>query len=129
MEISGQYLQYSKYTALGGTLEENSFSLLEYDARMRINERTFGRLKDLETQPEEVEMCVYKLIGILNSYSSYSESKKGISSESTDGYSISYVGADKSIVESMEKEVSDVINAYLSNVLVDNVPVLFRGVK
>lgn len=129
MEISGQYLEYSKYTSLGGTLEETPFSILEYNARMKIDERTFGRLKDLEKQPEEVEMCVFSLIKTLDSYSSYTENNKSIASESTDGYSVSYKGASKEITEAMNKEIEDIINTYLSNVLVDNIPVLYRGVK
>ena len=129
MEISGQYLEYSEYTALGGTLANTPFSILEYNARMKIDERTFGRLKDLETQPEEVKMCVFSLIKILNSYSSYTENNKSIDSERTDGYTISYKGASKEITEAMNKEIEDIINTYLSNVLVDNIPVLYRGVK
>ena len=129
MEISGQYLEYSEYTSLGGTLEETPFSILEYNARMKIDERTFGRLKDLETQPQEVKMCVFSLIKTLDSYSSYTENNKSISSESTDGYSVSYKGASKEITEAMNKEIEDIINTYLSNVLVDNIPVLYRGVR
>lgn len=129
MEISGQYLEYTEYTSLGGTLEETPFSILEYNARMKIDERTFGRLKDLETQPQEVKMCVFSLIKTLDSYSSYTENNKSIASESTDGYSISYKGASKEITEAMNKEIEDIINTYLSNVLVDNIPVLYRGVK
>lgn len=129
MEISGQYLEYSEYTSLGGTLEETPFSILEYNARMKIDERTFGRLKDLDTQPEEVKMCVFSLIKTLDSYSSYTENNKSIASENTDGYSVSYKGASKEITEAMNKEIEDIINTYLSNVLVDNIPVLYRGVR
>lgn len=128
MNISGQYLEYSEYTSLGGTLEETPFSILEYNARMKINERTFGRLINLETIPEEVKMCVFNLINTLDSYSSYSESKKGVASENTDGYSISYTGANKTIVEAMNSEIEDIIKTYLSNVSVDNTPVLYRGI-
>lgn len=129
MTISGKYLEYSEYTELGGTLEETPFSLLEHNARMKIDERTFGRLKDLETQPQEVKLCVFSLIRTLDSYSSYTENNKSIASESTDGYSVSYKGASKEITEAMNKEVEDIINTYLSNILVDNIPVLYRGVK
>ena len=129
MTISGQYLTFSEYQSLGGTLTETPFSILEYNARMKIDERTFGRLKDLDTQPEEVKMCVYNLINTLNSYSSYSESKKGVASENTDGYSISYAGANKGITEAMEKETEDTINTYLANTKVDGVPVLYRGIE
>lgn len=129
MEISGQYLEYTEYIDLGGTLDQTPFSILEYNARMKIDERTFGRLKNLDTQPEEVKMCVFSLIGILNGYESYNGTNKNVASESIDGYSVSYVGANKNVNEAMNKEIEDTINTYLSNVLVDNIPVLFRGVK
>lgn len=129
MEISGQYLEYDEYIELGGTLDQTPFSLLEYNARMKIDERTFGRLKGLEEEPQEVKLCVFSLIRILDSYSSYTENNKSIASESTDGYSVSYKGASKEITEAMNKEIEDIINTYLSNVLVDNIPVLYRGVK
>lgn len=129
MVISGQYLTYSEYQSLGGTLDQNSFSLLEYNARMKIDERTFGRLKDLDEQSEEVKLCVYSLINTLNSYSSYNDSDKGVNSESIDGYSVSYTSADKKINEAKNTEIEDTINTYLANTLIDNTPVLFRGVR
>ena len=128
MEISEQYLTYSEYTTLGGTLAQTPFSILEYNARMKIDERTFGRLKNQETQPEEVKMCVFNLIQTLNSYTSYYESNKNISSENIDGYSVSYKGADSNVNDAMNKEIEDIINTYLSNTVINNVPVLYRGV-
>ena len=44
MEFTGQYLTYQEYLALGGTLEEMPFNLLEFDARKRIDKRTLERL-------------------------------------------------------------------------------------
>lgn len=129
MEISGQYLTYKEYKALGGTLDETPFTLLEYNARRKIDERTFGRLEEIENIPEEVKMCEYNLIEVLNSYSSYASENKGISSESTDGYSISYQSPQKSIIEAKNSELDDIIQTYLSTTKIDNIPVLYRGVK
>ena len=89
MEFKGQYLTYQEYLALGGTLDEMPFILLEFDARKRIDKRTFGRLVDKGQEYQEVKLCVYNMITILNSYSSYDTQNKAISSESIDGYSIS----------------------------------------
>ena len=127
MEFKGQYLAYQEYLALGGTLEEMPFNLLEYNARKKIDERTFGRLVDREQEYQEVKLCVYNMITTLNSYSSYDTQNKAISSESTDGYSISYGTPQKSIIEAKNSELEDVINSYLANVVIDNVPVLYRG--
>ena len=127
MEFKGQYLTYQEYLALGGTLEEMPFNLLEYNARKKIDERTFGRLVDKGQEYQEVKLCVYNMITTLNSYSSYDTQNKAISSESTDGYSISYGTPQKSTTEAKNSELEDIINSYLDNVVIDNVPVLYRG--
>lgn len=127
MEFNGQYLTYQEYQLLGGTLEEMPFNLLEFDARKRIDKRTFGRLVDKGQEYKEVKLCIYNMIITLNSYSSYDTQNKAISSESTDGYSISYGTPQKSITEAKNSELEDIIDTYLSNLIVDDVPVLYRG--
>ena len=127
MEFEGQYLTYQEYQLLGGTLEEMPFNLLEFDARKRIDKRTFGRLVDKGQEYKEVKLCIYNMIITLNSYSSYDTQNKAISSESTDGYSISYGTPQKSITEAKNSELEDIIDTYLSNLIVDDVPVLYRG--
>ena len=127
MEFEGQYLTYQEYKALGGTLDEMPFNLLEFNARMKIDERTFGRLINKGQKYQEVKLCVYNMITTLNSYSLYDTQNKAISSESTDGYSISYGTPQKSITEAKNSELEDVIDTYLSNLIVDDVKVLYRG--
>lgn len=127
MEFEGQYLTYQEYKALGGTLDEMPFNLLEFNARMKIDERTFGRLVDKGQEYKEVKLCIYNMITTLNSYSSYDTQNKAISSESTDGYSISYGTPQKSTTEAKNSELEDVIDTYLSNLIVDDVKVLYRG--
>ena len=127
MEFKGQYLTYQEFKTLGGTLDEMPFNLLEFNARMKIDERTFGRLVNKGQEYQEVKLCVYNMITTLNSYSSYDIQNKAISSESTDGYSISYGAPQKSTTEAKNSELEDVINSYLANVIIDNVPVLYRG--
>lgn len=127
MEFKGQYLTYQEFKTLGGTLDEMPFNLLEYNARKKIDERTFGRLVDKGQEYQEVKLCVYNMITTLNSYSSYDTQNKAISSESTDGYSISYGTPQKSTTEAKNSELEDVINSYLANVVIDDVPVLYRG--
>ena len=127
MEFKGQYLTYQEYLALGGTLDEMPFNLLEFNARKKIDERTFGRLIDKGQEYKEVKLCIYNMITTLNSYSSYDTQNKAISSESTDGYSISYGTPQKSVTEAKNSELEDVIDTYLSNLIVDDVRVLYRG--
>ena len=66
MEFKGQYLTYQEFKALGGTLDEMPFNLLEYNARKKIDERTFGRLVDKGQEYKEVKLCVYNMITTLN---------------------------------------------------------------
>ena len=127
MEFEGQYLTYQEYQLLGGTLEEMPFNLLEFNARKKIDERTFGRLVDKGQEYQEVKLCIYNMIITLNSYSSYDTQNKAISSESTDGYSISYGTPQKSTTEAKNSELEDIIDTYLSNLIVDDVSVLYRG--
>ena len=127
MEFEGQYLTYQEYLALGGTLEEMPFNLLEYNARKKIDERTFGRLVDKGQEYQEVKLCVYNMITTLNSHSSYDTQNKAISSETIDGYSVSYGTPQKSTTEDKNSELEDIMNSYLANIVIDNVPVLYRG--
>jgi hypothetical protein len=127
MEFKGQYLTYQEYLALGGTLDEMPFNLLEFNARKKIDERTFGRLVDKGQEYKEVKLCIYNTIITLNSYSSYDTQNKAISSESTDGYSISYGTPQKSTTEAKNSELESIIDTYLSNLILDDVPVLYRG--
>ena len=127
MEFKGQYLTYEEYQSLGGSLDQTPFNLLEYNARKKIDERTFGRLIDKGQEYQEVKLCVYNMITTLNSYSLYDTQNKAISSENTDGYSVSYGTPQKSTTEAKNSELEVSIDTYLSNLIIDNVPVLYRG--
>ena len=133
MEFNGQYLKYNEYLELGGSVAETPFNILEFEARRKIDERTFGRLKGIENIPVEVKMCVYALINTLNSYSmdSTSSRNKNIASESTDGYSVSYASGSQvqEIVKSKSVELNEIIRTYLLNVIVNNEHILYVGVK
>lgn len=131
MEFSGQYLTYNEYRALGGTIELTPFNLLEFEARRKIDERTLGRLKNVASVPQEVKMCVFALINSINSYgSSTSGNNKNIASESTDGYSVSYVtgGTIQEMIQSKSVELNDIINTYLIGVIVNGEHIMYAGV-
>lgn len=127
MEFKGQYLTYQEYLALGGTLDEMPFNLLEYNARKKIDERTFGRLVDKGQEYQEVKLCVYDMIITLKSYSDYEAQNKAISSESIDGYSISYGTPQTSFIETKISQLNVSIDTYLANLVIDGIPVLYRG--
>ena len=136
MEIKGQYLAYAEYRGLGGTLNLVPFNLLEFEARKQVDKYTFGRLINLEEQVQEVKLCIYNLVGLIDKYvkenTITTEEGKNIASENIDGYSVTYntpkLTDIKSVIESKETEVMDIIETYLSTCkLEDGTPYLYRG--
>ena len=129
MEFTKHYLTYAEYKGLGGTLEETPFNLLELEAQKNIDRYTFGRLENLDTQINEVKVCDYKLIELLNTYSFYDNQNKSISSENTDGYSISYSQATENVSKAKINEIKGIIKTYLAECkLEDGTPYLYVGV-
>lgn len=130
MEFSGQYLTYLEYQALGGTLDQTPFNLLEFEARNQIDLRTHNRLINEETIPQKVKMCDFHLIEKINSYAEATSKASGnIASESTDGYSITYITAAqiKEIVKSKNAELQDIILSDLYGVVVNNEHIIYNG--
>lgn len=136
MEFEGQYLTYEDYKALGGTLNDQMpFNLLEFESRKQIDKRTQNRLKEIEYEelPQEVKLCDYALINSVNNYlvtTSNITEKGNVASESTDGYSISYVNASQisDIIKSKSSELDDIIRTYLLGLIVNDEHVMYVGV-
>lgn len=129
MEFGKKYLKYEEYKYFGGTLTETPFNILELEARKQIDKYTSGRLKNLEKQLPEVKTCMYRLIETLQSYEIYSKQNKAISGESTDGYSISYSGANENVSKAKLNEIKDIIKSELAECYLDNgTPYLYVGV-
>ena len=133
MEFSEQYLTYEEYKALGGTLDLTPFNLLEFESRRRIDIKTLNSLKGTKDIPQEVKVCVYKLI---NSISGYDKSlnnvanKGNVASENTDGYSVSYItsGQINAIINSKSAELDEIIDTYLLGVVVNGEHIMYCGV-
>ena len=129
MEFKNQYLSYEEYKSLGGTLGEMPFNILELKARQVINERTQNRLKNIAEIPQEVKICVYDLINTMNKYNlSNNSTSSNISSENTDGYSVTYKSGTE-LTEEQKKKYDDVMETDLYGVIVDNTPILYLGVN
>ena len=127
MEFKGQYLTYQEYLALGGTLDEMPFNLLEFNARKEIDSRTQKRFVGIGNEYEEVKLCVNDLIPVVKSYNEFFTQNKTIVNENTDGYSISYGTPQTSYTEAKNKEIDDIIYKYLYGVIVNNEHALFIG--
>lgn len=132
MTFENQYLTYVEYQELGGQqIGETPFNLLEYEARKQIDLRTQNRLKNLETIPDEVKMCMFNLINKIKSYDATIEDASNVANESIDGYSISYITSTQigEIVASKNIELQDIIMNDLYGVIVNNEHLIFNGVE
>lgn len=128
MAFNEQYLTYAEYKELGGSLDQMPFQILEFEAKKEIDKNTFGRIKEIKNQKQEVKLCVFELIKTLNSYKVKENENKSVSSESIDGYSISYNNQLESNLKAQGIEVNKIIKTYLSDCkLEDGTPYLYRG--
>lgn len=127
MEISGQYLTYEEYLALGGTLDETPFKLLEFEARREIDLRTKNRLVGKDNIPDEVKLCLYNLINTISLYAS--DTNRYVSSETVGNYSVSYgSGANfREILKSKAEEVDDIVRTQLYGVIFENEHIIYIG--
>ena len=133
MEFSGQYLTYDEYKALGGTLSEMPFNLLEFEARKKIDNRTQNRIKYMVSKPEEVKLCVNAMINTLVQYviDSSKGINKNVASESIDGYSVSFITGSQvqEAIKSKKSELEEIMQTYLGDIRTrDNIPVLYLGI-
>lgn len=132
MTFEGQYLTYAEYQALGGSaIGEMPFNLLEFEARKKIDEKTFNRLKNVDEIPQEVKICEYNLINSIKSYAdSDSTIGKNVASENTDGYSISYVSPSQisDLVNAKNDELDDIILTYLFGIVINGEHIIYTGV-
>ena len=129
MEFNNLYLTYEEYQDLGGTLAETPFNLLEYQAQLRVDDYTFGRLKNLESQVQQVKLCIFELMSTLEGYAkANANANKGISSENIDGYSVSYSNVNSDLSDFQNKGIRNIIEHYLSECkLEDGTPYLYLG--
>lgn len=128
MSFEGQYLTYSEYQSLGGTLDETPFNIAEFYSRREIDLRTLNRLIGVEEIPNEVKLCTYNLINLIDKYRNQNTSN-GLASESVGDYSVSYITDYKQIISNKSSEIEDVIIRDLYGVIVNNEHLIYIGVK
>lgn len=134
MTFEGQYLTYAEYQELGGSaIGEMPFNLLEFEARRNIDIRTQNRLQGATDIPNEVKLCEFSLINEIKRYaeSENANTNMNVSSESTDGYSITYLTIDKirDVVSSKNTEIQTTIETYLTGVVYNKEHIIYCGIK
>lgn len=129
MEFSEHYLNYEEYKSLGGTLDIMPFNILEFECRKIIDARTQNRLKGIDVIPQEVKMCMYAMMNVLNK--SISEYNSNVASENIDGYSVTYLSPQqiREAIITKNAELEDIIFSYLMHVVVNKTSILYLGVK
>ena len=128
------YLTYDEYKSMGGTLDVTTFTTYEYDAEVEVNNKTFNRLRNEETIPEEVKRCMYKLIELVCTKSKlFANEQEGrgyqLASQSNDGVSSTYVTFTASeLLEKSQMEVEHTVKKYLYGVYTaDGRALIYRG--
>ncbi len=131
--FDGQYLTYTEYRDLGGTLEQTPFNLLEFEARKQIDLRTQRRLVGLDTIPNEVKLCDFHLISKIESFANtiQSASQNNVAQETIDGYSVAYISPSEisNIVSSKNFELQDIMMTDLYGVIVNNEHIIYNGAR
>ena len=123
MIFDGQYLTFAEYQSLGGTLAEVPFNILEQTARGMVDNLTLGRLKGLETQANEVKVCIFELI---DNMPEPITKAKNVASENIDGYSVSYANKTSQEQQTLYDEI--IRSNLLMCRLEDGTPYLYCGV-
>ena len=126
-----QYLTYEEYVGYGGTLEEPEFTLAEFKARSRIDYLTLGRVKYMQTVPEEVKMAMMAIMKVDAKYSAVAQAEGSglVSSFNTDGYSESY-GSISEQYSAANQQLEREVYRYLFGVLDDTgIPLIYKGVQ
>lgn len=108
-------LDYSKYTEMGGTLEESAFNIWERNAEYLVRSQAGGqtgkRIDNLTEVPEAVKDCIYDLISFL-SVNPFNEKQITSESQNQGGVSESYSYTAKTDTDISQKCI-DIIEQYL----------------
>lgn len=107
------YTTYEFYTKdfFGDLIPKESFSKYELKARFELDRYTFGRIKGMQVS-SDIEHCMCELMGYL-----YAENHRvkgnGISSESTDGHSVTF--KDDKPISVINKELRQIVSKHLAS--------------
>lgn len=106
------YVDYQYYHDVfhGAAMGETEFTNAEIEAEAFVNAVTFGRLRRLDEIPDCVKNAICSAADVMREYLKGRESD--ISSESNDGYSVTYKAALKS--EECEKSMKAKVKKHLS---------------
>lgn len=112
------YLTYEEYKFFGGNITEEDFKIKSIKSKQIIDNYTLQALKGLKNIPNEVKVCLFEIVSILDKRSR----DIGVTSEKVGNWSISYKDVD------YEKEINDILSLYLDNLEIDGKKI-FKGIS
>ncbi|MCR0259979.1 MAG: hypothetical protein ACLUQK_03355 [Clostridium sp.] len=115
------YTTYEFYTRdfYGDMIPQESFSKYELKARFELDRYTFGRVKGLPITTV-IEQCMCELMEYLFA-NDHRAKGNGISSESTDGHSVTF--KDEKTVSVINKELRQIVSKHLAGT-----GLMYRGI-
>ena len=123
------YLTYAEYIEYGGSLEEPAFQRVAFKAQKKIDNATFGRLKNEKEISEAVKRLMFELIGTISNTDYSGEGySPAVSHEGNDGYSVSFASGTVMTIDMANKSIDSLIEEYLSEERDSNgTPLLYCG--
>ena len=120
------YITYAEYQSMGGSVEASAFTLLEAEARARVDRYTFGRVAAEYDRSvpylSDLKSAMFAAIELLRNRDA---SGKDVSSMSNNGISVTY-----SQNASIESSVYDTVRLFLErHKNADGVPLCYVGVS
>lgn len=118
-----QYVDYDFYSNISkGNMPLADFNRLCIKATAKVNANTFGRLNGIPFNkiPNEVKYCICALCEKM-----YKNSKgEGKQSETVGPHTVNYAN---NTSEAQNEDYLGIIKEFLSDVYIDDVPILYRG--
>lgn len=123
------YLTYNEFISYGGSADEEKWTLLEFEARKRIDYLTANRVAAMSAIPEAVKLAMVKIITHDQTYGSTAQADNPLlSSFTTDGYSESYGGASEQTKAAEDNLLRGIRHLLYGEVDDRGVPLMYRGV-
>ena len=94
--------------------------------RRQIDSRTQNRLRQVENIPQEVKLCEFRLINVVEKYTN--EYDRTIASETVGSYSVDYKDNIQQVIQNKNAELNDLILSELYGVVVNGEHILYLGV-
>ena len=109
------YITYSEYIALGGTVSEDAFPILERKAQRYLDTLTYNRIPELDTIPDIVKEVLTEFITRMNNFSNQSTEGEIIKQYSNGVESMTFARLSESELRSnLRKLAIDWLPTYLT---------------